>query len=98
MILNLPLRILKLQAAKALGFTMLELSDIQAAFDHYDRDHDGTLLSGELIQALAPLLLRMPEEQQLKKLIPLLEEEDEETLVVVAAKRNRSVCSIGIDS
>ena len=62
---------------------MIELSDIQAAFDHYDRDHDGMLTSQELIQALAPLLVRMPEEHQLKKLMPMLDDEDEETLVVV---------------
>jgi len=34
-----------MQAAKALNFTMLELSDIQAAFDHFDSDQDGLLVA-----------------------------------------------------
>lgn len=75
-----------LQAAKALNFSMLELSDIQAAFDHFDSDQDGLLIAGEIIEALEPLLPRLPDEQQLRKALPAVEnpdDEDDETIAVI---------------
>eukprot|EP00913_Durusdinium_trenchii_P035587 g33303.t1 len=82
------------QAAEALNFSLIELSDIQAAFDHYDRDSDGMLTSTQLVEALRPLLPRLPEEQQLRKLMPALEEtdEDEESFVVIDTCHHSGCC------
>lgn len=75
-----------MQAAKALNFTMLELSDIQAAFDHFDSDQDGLLVAYQIIEALEPLLPRLPDEQQLRKALPAVEnsdDEDDEAIAVI---------------
>ncbi|CAE7023279.1 RH35 [Symbiodinium natans] len=63
------------QAAKALNFTMTELSDIQAAFDMADGNGDNKLTRGELREVLIPLIARMPDEQQLKHVLASIDTE-----------------------
>ncbi|CAE7552994.1 RH35 [Symbiodinium pilosum] len=63
------------QAAKALNFTMTELSDIQGAFDMADRDGDNKLTRAELREVLIPLIVRMPDEQQLKHVLASIDSE-----------------------
>jgi len=75
-----------LQAAKALNFSPLELSDIQGAFDYFDSDDDGMLVGSEIIEALEPLLPRLPDEQQLRNALPSMEreaEDDDEAVAVI---------------
>eukprot|EP00438_Fugacium_kawagutii_P022682 Skav224906 [mRNA] locus=scaffold1112:460186:465051:- [translate_table: standard] len=43
----------------------------RAAFDHFDSDEDGLLVASEIIEALEPLLPRLPDEQQLRNALRL---------------------------
>lgn len=69
-----------MQTAAGLGFSMDELSDVQAAFDSMDEDCSGNLSKGELYNCLTPLLVRPPEPAQLDDILMKIDTDGDSTV------------------
>eukprot|EP00930_Biecheleria_cincta_P025231 TRINITY_DN17983_c0_g1_i1.p1 TRINITY_DN17983_c0_g1~~TRINITY_DN17983_c0_g1_i1.p1 ORF type:complete len:1076 (-),score=248.34 TRINITY_DN17983_c0_g1_i1:59-3286(-) len=71
-----------IQTALSVGFSLDELSDVQAAFDALDHDCSGSLSKQELLEVLTSLMVRPPEPAQLDEILMKIDTDGDSTVDV----------------